>query len=191
MRSREVPLPIRLRREQAPYPAGGRILHRRVTVFAPKARKGRRGSTSEGSCSLQRLGCTPPGSVQQYGLAAKVQIEQARPSISVRSSGRRRNLHEGSRHGIDVCGGPEGNRWNTVAGQPGRPSRRGGRTEYRRLVRGLTLLPRMGCSCFRPQASAASATVDVSSTVLGSSTIVARRSRAISSAGKTSDLTSL
>src|ERR1035441_689331 len=42
-----------------------------------------------------------------------------------------------------------------------------------------------------PRASAANATVDVSSTALGSSTIVARRSRAISSAGETSDLTSL
>src|ERR1017187_2781794 len=41
------------------------------------------------------------------------------------------------------------------------------------------------------RASAANATVDVSSTALGSSTSAARRSRAISSAGETSDPTSL
>src|SRR5208283_5343732 len=41
------------------------------------------------------------------------------------------------------------------------------------------------------RASAANATVDVSSTALGSSTSAARRSRAISSTGGTSDLTSL
>src|ERR1039457_2976200 len=42
-----------------------------------------------------------------------------------------------------------------------------------------------------PRARSASAIVDVSSTALGSSTNTARRSRAMASAGNTSDLTSL
>jgi len=97
--------PIRPRREQAPYPAGAGPSPTR-TVFAPRARKALAAlPPGEGSCSLQPLGCTPPGSLQQYGLAAKVQIEQTEPFDQRASSGRRRNLHEESRRGTDVCGG--------------------------------------------------------------------------------------
>jgi len=179
----EVLLPSRSRRERALYPVGGLVLRRRAR-FSLRGRGMRSPPLPQarGSCSLKRLGCTPPDSASAERSCRE---DSGRTNGCLRSvcgpACQSRNPDEESRPVIAACGGPERNgRTQSLYSQNARPGEEAATKDPAAHDCAHTFTSNGLLAPSGPRARAAGAIVDVSSTALGSSTSAARRLRAIS-----------